>query len=62
MLDLIGQAPAVLFTPEDLDLVTGAPAVRRRYLDVTLSQLDPRYARRDTSLKKVLSSPLALCS
>lgn len=45
LLDLIGQLPAVLFSPEDLELVTGMPAVRRRYLDITLSQLDPRYAR-----------------
>ncbi|MBI4497333.1 MAG: DNA replication/repair protein RecF [Chloroflexi bacterium] len=45
LLDLVGQLPAVLFSPEDLELVTGSPVVRRRALDITLSQLDPGYAR-----------------
>src|SRR6266545_3629716 len=44
-LDLVGNLRVVLFTPADLALVTGAPSERRRYLDVTLSQLDGRYVR-----------------
>jgi DNA replication and repair protein RecF len=44
-LDLIGQLRVVLFTPSDLMLVEGAPAGRRRYLDMTLSQMNPRYVR-----------------
>lgn len=44
-LDLLGQLNAVLFLPEDLDLVFGSPGDRRRYLDTTLSQIDPRYGR-----------------
>jgi len=44
-LDLIGQLRVVLFTPSDLMLVEGAPAGRRRYLDMTLSQINPRYVR-----------------
>src|SRR6185369_17272753 len=44
-IDLIGQLRVVMFAPQDLALVTGAPADRRRYLDVTLSQLDSRYVR-----------------
>jgi DNA replication and repair protein RecF len=44
-LDLIGQLRVVLFTPADLMLVHGSPAERRRYLDITLSQLDPQYVR-----------------
>ncbi len=43
--DLVGQLRVVLFTPADLELVHGAPAQRRRYLDLTLSQLDPHYVR-----------------
>lgn len=42
---LLGQVNVVMFRPEDIDLVTGAPALRRRYLDVLLSQVDPDYAR-----------------
>ncbi len=44
-LDLFGELNAVLFLPEDLDLVFGSPGARRRYLDNTLSQIDPRYGR-----------------
>lgn len=44
-LDLVGQLRVVLFTPADLVLVSGAPAERRRYLDITLSQINPQYLR-----------------
>ena len=41
--DLVGILPMVLFSPEDLFLVKGAPALRRRYLDAALSQASPAY-------------------
>ena len=41
--DLVGLLPMVLFSPEDLFLVKGAPALRRRYLDAELSQASPAY-------------------
>ena len=44
-LDLVGQLRVVLFTPADLTLVDGPPVERRRYLDITLSQLDPHSVR-----------------
>ncbi|HEX6287790.1 MAG TPA: DNA replication/repair protein RecF [Herpetosiphonaceae bacterium] len=44
-LDLVGQLRVVLFTPLDIELLTGPPADRRRWLDVMLSQLDGRYVR-----------------
>ncbi len=44
-LDLLGNLRVVLFTPADVTLVTGAPAERRRYLDITLSQIDGTYVR-----------------
>ncbi len=40
-----GRLQVVLFEPEDLNLITGSPARRRRYLDMTLVQADPRYAQ-----------------
>jgi len=43
--DLLGEMNAVLFLPEDLDLVFGSPGDRRRYLDTTLAQIDSRYGR-----------------
>ena len=45
IVDLIGTLKVVLFSPEDLNLVLGSPSVRRRYLDITISQLDRSYLR-----------------
>ncbi|MDQ6692858.1 MAG: DNA replication/repair protein RecF [Chloroflexota bacterium] len=53
-LDLVGQATVVLFTPQDVDLVTGSPSIRRRYMDVTISQMDHRYVRLLAQYLKVL--------
>jgi DNA replication and repair protein RecF len=41
--DLLGTLRVVLFTPDDIALAGGGPAVRRRFLDVALSQMDPAY-------------------
>jgi len=43
MSDLMGQIQCVIFSPEDLMLIKGGPALRRRYLDMLLSQLSPAY-------------------
>ncbi len=53
-LDLVGNLRVVLFTPADIALVTGAPAERRRYLDVTLSQIEGRYVRTLAHYQKVV--------
>lgn len=54
-IDLIGQINVVLFSPEDLDLIIGTPALRRRYLDITLSQTDHRYLRTLQEYARVLA-------
>ena len=54
-LDVVGQVNVVLFTPQDVDLVTGPPALRRRYMDVTVSQMDHRYVRLLSQYQKVLA-------
>lgn len=41
--DFVGQLRAVLFTADDLEIITGSPAVRRAYLDAALTQLDRAY-------------------
>ncbi len=41
--DAVGAVPSVLLSPDDVALVRGAPAERRRYLDVALSLTDRRY-------------------
>ena len=43
--DLIGVLRVVMFAANDLRLVDGPPAGRRRYLDITISQLDAEYVR-----------------
>jgi DNA replication and repair protein RecF len=42
--DWVGQVPLVSFSPEEMDLVKGEPAVRRRALNAILTQVDGEYA------------------
>ncbi len=41
--DLSGRLNVVVFMPQDVELVSGPPAGRRRYLDNTLCQVDGAY-------------------
>lgn len=41
--DMMGRLQCVIFSPEDLMLVKEGPAVRRRFLDMLLSQLSTGY-------------------
>lgn len=59
-LDVVGKLMTVLFLPEDIELVTGAPAVRRRYLDTTLCQINPDYCLALSRYNKVLAQRNAL--
>lgn len=54
-LEFIGLANAVMFSPQDLELIDGAPLIRRRYLDVTISQVDSRYVRALAHYNRVLT-------
>jgi len=58
--DLIGHLPVVLFLPQDIHLVTGPPAGRRRYLDATLCQMDAAYCRTLMDYGRVLTQRNAL--
>ena len=62
--DALGALPSVLFSPADVELVAGAPAARRRYLDIMLALTARGYlgalqryraalARRNASLREV---------
>ncbi len=59
-LDLVGRLRMVLFLPEDVSLVAGAPVERRRYLDIALCQIDPAYCRALTEYNKALAQRNAL--
>jgi DNA replication and repair protein RecF len=52
--EVVGLVNAVMFTAQDIELIGGAPALRRRYLDVTLCQVDSRYLRSLQAYNKVL--------
>ena len=52
--DLVGQVNAVMFTANDLELVYGAPGVRRRYLDILISQVDRAYLRASQRYQRVV--------
>lgn len=41
--EILGRVRVVFFSPEDLGLVKEGAAVRRRFLDMELSQVSPRY-------------------
>ena len=41
--DALGALPSVMFSPRDLELVSGAPSERRRYLDLVLAFTNRRY-------------------
>jgi len=58
--DVVGQINAVLFTSHDLELVGGPPALRRRYLDIALSQVDRPYLRDLQAYSRVLTQRNAL--
>lgn len=53
-MDAVGSLNAVLFSPEDIDLISGSPGGRRRYLDLTISQFDSRYLRALSRYSRVL--------
>jgi DNA replication and repair protein RecF len=54
LMDMLGTLRVVLFLPEDVQLLTGSPANRRRYLDITLCQIDKVYCRTLSDYNKML--------
>lgn len=43
--DLIGLAAVVITSPDDIDLVKGGPQLRRRFLDIAISQTSREYLK-----------------
>jgi DNA replication and repair protein RecF len=58
--DVIGAIPAVFFSTIDMDVISGAPALRRRYLDLMISQVDHAYVGALGHYTKVLAQRNAL--
>ena len=53
--ELVGTLKCVLFSPEDVLLVSGPPAERRRQIDILASQIDRSYLQALSRFGKVLS-------
>lgn len=43
--EFVGAVNVVAFSAEDIELVVGSPSVRRRYLDILISQSEPPYLK-----------------
>jgi DNA replication and repair protein RecF len=59
-MDLLGHLNVVLFLPEDIAVVHGAPGLRRRYLDVMLCQVAPPYCAALSRYNEVVAQRNAL--
>lgn len=53
--EAIGTVNAVMFAPEDLNIIKGAPEMRRRFIDMEMSQLSPSYFALLQSYNKALA-------
>lgn len=60
VMDVVGMLNVVLFVPRDLSLIEGAPADRRRFMDVTLGQVNRDYAEALEEYEKILPQRNAL--
>ncbi|MBI2599618.1 DNA replication/repair protein RecF [Candidatus Daviesbacteria bacterium] len=54
--DFIGNLPAVIFYPQDINLVTGSPSLRRWHIDLSLAQIDPVYKKSLTLFEQFLAA------
>lgn len=52
--DILGRIHTVFFCPEDVALVKGSATVRRRFLDMELAQINPRYLAALQQYRQVL--------
>jgi DNA replication and repair protein RecF len=59
-MEVIGKLNTVMFLPEDIELVTGSPSLRRRYLDSLLCQIDPEYCQALSQYNKIVTQRNAL--
>lgn len=50
----VGQLNVILFSPEDLSLVKGSPALRRKFIDMDLGQISPKYMHELSQYQHIL--------
>ncbi len=54
LIDFIGQFNAVSFSSADIEVVRGEPSLRRRFLDLEISQIGPSYVHALAHYRRVL--------
>lgn len=58
--EYLGRFPTVVFSSQDIQLVRGSPALRRRWLDLTLASMDAAYLRALQAYARALADRNAL--
>lgn len=58
--DLLGLIPIVALVPDDIELIKGGSALRRKFMDRVLCQISKAYTESLIKYRKVLSQKLAL--
>ena len=58
--ELIGNLNIVIFSPDDIIILKQAPALRRKFLDILISQLKPNYVHILAEYNKVLDQRNAM--
>lgn len=53
--DFIGNFKAVMFSPEDMKIIKESPTIRRKFLDISISQIDKLYLNSIINYSKILS-------
>ena len=52
--ELVGTLNTVIFSPEDLELIKGTPSLRRRFLNMEISQTSPQYYHQLTMYQRAV--------
>lgn len=52
--EYLGYFNAVMFCPEDVGLITGAPLNRRKFLDINIGQINSKYLNSAIKYRKIL--------
>lgn len=52
--EYLGYCNVIMFCPEDLELIKGSPALKRKFLDVNVGQISKKYLNSLISYKKIL--------
>lgn len=58
--DIVGRYPVIIFSPETINIVSGGPAERRNWIDISISQINHSYLADLKNLKRVIRQKNAL--